>query len=213
MKKFESIYIDNFESFINDRLIDRPSPIFKEMEVFAANNNIPILSPSAGSILKFLCETYKPRKILELGTGLGYSTAWMLSANYALEIDTLDRNAKELKSATYFLEQIKTKEQNVNLIQSHCVEFLKKAEKLNYDFIFIDCDKICYPEILEILKEKANLDTKLLFDNVLWHGRLDEAQYTKPSDRAIQNFWKIVEKKTYKKTLFAAGDGLLLLFD
>ena len=188
MKKFESIYIDGFESFINDRLIDRPFPIMKEMEVFAEKNRIPILSPAAGSIVKFLCETYKTSKILELGTGLGYSTAWMLSSGNTLEIDTIDRNAKELQSAHMFLDQIKTHTQKINFIHTHCIEYLKKIEQLSYDFIFIDCDKICYPEIFAILIEKSDQTTKLLFDNVLWHGRLDGSIYTKPSDRAMQEF-------------------------
>ena len=35
MKKFESIYIDGLEDFINEKLTPRPFPIFFEMEDFA----------------------------------------------------------------------------------------------------------------------------------------------------------------------------------
>jgi caffeoyl-CoA O-methyltransferase len=212
MKKFESIYIDGFESYINENLVKRPFPIMKEMEIFAEENKIPILSPAAGSILKFLISSRKPKTILELGTGLGYSTAWMLSAGIPIEIDTIDRNAKELKSADFFLARIKKSSQIVNYHNVHCIEFLKIAADLSkYDFVFVDCDKICYPEILTILIENKRMNTSLLFDNVLWHGRLRKELYSKPSDLAVQEFWDIIQKKNIYNTLFPAGDGLCLI--
>ena len=86
MKKFESIYKEGLEAYINDNLILRPFPIFREMEAFALENKIPILSPAAGSILQLLFSLHKPMRVLELGTGLGYSTAWMLSSNISVEM-------------------------------------------------------------------------------------------------------------------------------
>jgi caffeoyl-CoA O-methyltransferase len=213
MKKFESIYIEGLETYINDNLIKRPFPIMVEMEKFGRENKIPILSPATGSIIKFLINTYKPLKVLELGTGLGYSTAWMLASSLELEIDTLDRNLRELKSAETFLEKIKLKSQRVNFLNSHCIEYLKSSQGLNtYNLVFVDCDKICYPEILELLLQNTSPDAVLLFDNVLWHGRLDETKYTKPSDKAIQNFWKLLlAQANIDYTLFSSGDGLLLI--
>ncbi|MBL0265915.1 MAG: class I SAM-dependent methyltransferase [Leptospiraceae bacterium] len=211
MKKFESIYKEGLEAYINDNLILRPFPIFREMEAFALENKIPILSPAAGSILQLLFSLHKPMRVLELGTGLGYSTAWMLSSNISVEIVSLDRNAKELKSAKFFLNQIKKENQSVKLIQTHCIEFLKQSDLTEYDMFFIDCDKICYPEILEILLEKCKAQAWLLFDNVLWHGRLEKEIYSKPSDRAIQDFWDLIKNKNLIYTLFAAADGLLLI--
>ena len=213
MKKFESIYVEGFEDFINEKLTPRPYSLLLEMEEFAKKNKIPFLSPAAGSVLKFLISTFKPTKILELGTGLGYSTAWMLSSNLPLEIDTLDRNARELKSAESFLSKILLETQKIHFVETHCVEFIKKSENLeDFDFIFVDCDKICYPEILDILLKKSKTNTPILFDNVLWHGRLDETKFTKPSDQAMQDFWKQIHKKNLNQTLFPSGDGLLLLF-
>ena len=211
MKKFESIYIEGLETYINENLIQRPFPIMNEMEVFALENKIPILSPATGAILKFLVTLNKPKKILELGTGLGYSTAWMLSSELELEIDTFDRNAREQKSAESFLQKIQNQNQKVHYLNKHCLEYLNTSKQLDYELVFIDCDKICYPEILNNLKEKTKPGTIWIFDNVLWHGRLDETRHTKPSDKAIQEFWKLVLSQNQKYTLFPAGDGLLVL--
>lgn len=212
MKEFESIYIDGLERIINEKLTQRPFHIFLEMEEFAKNNKIPILSPAAGSVLKFLINILKPKNVLELGTGLGYSTSWMLSAGIPIEIYTLDRNARELRSAESFLSQIILETQKIHFMETHCLEFLKKAEDLHsFDLVFVDCDKICYPEILEILSQKTKPETHWLFDNVLWHGRLEEGKHTKPSDKAIQAFWREIQLRKLNYTLFPSGDGLLLI--
>lgn len=211
MKKFESIYVDGLEAYINDNLVQRPFPIMYEMEAFARENRIPILSPATGSILKLLATQYKSRKILELGTGLGYSTAWLLSSGLQMEIETLDRNLREQKSAETFLRKIQNHDQSIHFLNRHCLEFLTECSILEYDLIFVDCDKICYPEILDHLSKKTPKESIWLFDNVLWHGRLNETIHTKPSDRAIQDFWKTLRNQKHAYTLFPSGDGLLLV--
>ena len=209
MKEFESYYINDLEEKINSELICRPSNIFIEMEDFAKKEKIPILSPSTGSILNFLIKQINSKKILELGTGLGYSAAWILFSNNNLELDTIDRNLRELKRAEFFLEKLKYKNK-INFIRAHCLEYLEKINHLNeYDTIFIDCDKICYPDLIDIFLKKTKPKTYLLFDNVLWHGRLFDAEYNKPSDIAMKEFWKKI-KSNFSYQLFTNGDGLLL---
>jgi predicted O-methyltransferase YrrM len=212
MKQFESIFRGDFEKWINEKLVQKPSSIFLEMEEFAFKSKIPILSPVAGENLKFLVEVFQPSRILELGTGLGYSTAWMLASQLDLEIVTIDRNLEALNWAESFMKKLISNNQKVIYLKAHCLHYLREQENINsYDFIFVDCDKITYPEILEILVTKTSKNTKLVFDNVLWHGRLDPSLYTRPSDRAIQKFWEIVISKKLKRTLIPAGDGLLLI--
>jgi predicted O-methyltransferase YrrM len=209
MKEFESYYKNDLEEKINTELISRPSSIFIEMEEFAKKEKIPILSPSTGSILNFLIKIINSKKILELGTGLGYSAAWILFSNSSIELDTIDRNLRELKRAEFFLEKLKL-ENKVNFIRAHCLEYIEKMENLHkYDTIFIDCDKICYPDLIDIFLKKTRPNTHLIFDNVLWHGRLFEEEFNKPSDIAMKEFWKKV-KSNFSYQLFTNGDGLLL---
>lgn len=212
MKKFASIYRDDLEDFIHQNLTERPSALFREVESHAVQSRVPILSPATGEVLKFLVYSLSPGRILELGTGLGYSTLWMLSTGIPLTIDTWERNQVCIDKAMEFINYYRFSHQVVNFFHAHIVESLTGMDNLHsYDFIFVDCDKICYPELLELLPGKMKSGSKLVFDNVLWHGRLKKEIHTRPSDLAIQKFWEIVTKKFKDRTLFPVGDGLLLL--
>lgn len=212
MKKLESIFKDNFEVWIDENLISRPHSVLVEIERKAKEFNIPILSPTSGAILKFLVEMFKPKQVLELGTGLGYSTCWMLLSNLELEIHTIDRNPECLNKARDSIDKIIHSKQKVEYIKTHGMLYLQNQASLeNYDFIFIDFDKITYPDLLRIFLNKCQKDVKLLFDNVLWHGRLNPEIYNRPSDLAIQELWNLIKKLELKRTLFPSGDGLLLI--
>lgn len=211
MNKTESIFKDDLEIWIDD-LVPRPHPILIEIETKAKELKVPILSPTSGAIVKFLIETIKPKKVLELGTGLGYSTSWMLLSNLEMQIDTIDRNPDCLYEAKNFIDKLIQENQKVEYLKTHGMLYLKNQASFEmYDFIFIDFDKITYPELLEMFLIKGKRDTKILFDNVLWHGRLNPEIHNRPSDLAIQKLWGLVKEKNLKRTLFPSGDGLLLI--
>lgn len=210
--ELESIFREGLEDWINQNLVSRAHPILEEIESKAKVESIPILSPTSGAILKFLIEVFQPKRILELGTGLGYSTCWMLLSKLELQIDTIDRNPDCLKEAKEFISKIIQPNQNVNYLKTHGLLYLRNQTSFEtYDFIFIDFDKITYPELLEIFLEHGKKDAKILFDNVLWHGQLNPEIHTRPSDLAIQKLWRLVREKNLNTTLFPAGDGLLLI--
>lgn len=212
MKTNESIFKDNLETWMDTHFIPRPHPILKEIEIKSKELKVPILSPTSGAILKFLIEIFKPKKILELGTGLGYSTCWMLLSNLELQIDTLDRNPGSLKEAKSFIDKLIQTNQKVEYFKTHGMLYLKNQTSFEfYDFIFIDFDKITYPELLELFLEKGKANVRIVFDNVLWHGRLNPEIHHRPSDLAIQKLWNLVKEKNLKRTLFPSGDGLLMI--
>ena len=211
MKKFEGIYRENIEDFIHKYLTNRPHPLFEEVENFAIKERVPIISPATGEAIRYIVQKEAPRRILELGTGLGYSILWMLSTNLELEIDTIERNKKCITDAKIFIDRYKKENQIINYLNLHILETIEKENNLyKYDLIFIDCDKICYPQLILLLIQKIRKNSLLLFDNVLWHGRL-ESKFKRPSDLAMQEFWKLVKNAEIKRTLFPLGDGLLIL--
>ncbi|MCC5813594.1 MAG: O-methyltransferase [Leptospira sp.] len=222
MKKTGSIFLPGLEEYINQNLISRPHPFFLEIEKFAEENTIPILSPSSGSLLAKLIDWLQPKSILELGTGAGYSLHWMVSKiQTPVSITTVDRNREIFPIIQEFWEVSPYKEKHsVKFQPGHIVEQLQNGSlnPLDYDFIFIDSDKITYPDLIQIFEEKWKLINErkfskqyLLFDNVLWHGRLMNPDPNKTSDLALTEFWKYVKERKFEETLIPAGDGLLLI--
>ncbi len=206
MKEFQSIYKENFEEQINS-LIKRPSPIFYEMEEYGKQNKIPFLSIASAQCLNYIIKSENPNSILELGTGIGYSTIWMLEAKKNLVLTTIDRNEKEIIHAKKILT-VNYPDAKLQFLNQDILEYLRKAENLfEFDFIFIDHDKVDYPEAFEICKKKCKPKTILVFDNMIWHGRIFLENTNKPSDLAIKKIWS--ELQNYEYEFFSSGDGLV----
>lgn len=212
--KRQSIYTEGLEEYINSELIPRPFRVFDEMEKTALQENFPILSPMAGQVLSFLVKEFSPKNILEIGTGFGYSLLWMLSSGVQFKkILTMDRSPESIQYAKRFINREISDTTNIEFLNDWAVEYLEKnpGTLKDSDFIFVDCDKVCYPDLLGQLEQNCNQGSAIVFDNVLWHGRILDNSLKKPSDIAIRSFWAGVKKSALKSTLFPVGDGLLLL--
>ena len=63
------------EKYMNDLLKNR-SQIYKEVEDYAASIHFPIIEPLVGVLLNQYAKMINAKRILELGSGFGYSALW-----------------------------------------------------------------------------------------------------------------------------------------
>ena len=115
-----------------------------------------------------------PKKILEIGTFTGYATLCLaegLSSDG--KITTLDINEDlAYLPKKYFNESEFASQIDFKILDAK--EFLKETEEV-FDLIFIDADKENYVEYFQLIKPKTKSGSVVLFDNVLWYGKvLDE---------------------------------------
>ncbi|MCW7472754.1 methyltransferase [Leptospira levettii] len=211
MKPRPSIFIEGLEPFIDTDLVCKPSPVFSEMEAYAKEKNIPIVTAATGGVLSHLVSFLKPKTILELGTGLGYSTLWMFYGSKSSKIVTVDRHEEQAKLLEVYAEKMGVKDQmDVTRVTGSVLEALEEEMFwIDTDFYFVDCDKITYPKIFQTLWPKAKKGSSFVFDNVLWHGRVLHPDPKKPSDMAVMELWNAVKSQVSDYTLFPVGDGLL----
>ncbi|MBE8364566.1 O-methyltransferase [Leptospira borgpetersenii] len=208
-----SIFLNGLEERIDSELVVRPIDILLQMEEDAAVLGVPVLTPASGAVLRFLVECEQPEEILELGTGYGVSLFWMASGlNRIAKIVSLEREIDYIARVRSYLEKHPFSNLDIHLLKVHCLQYLKEASgnpnvKWSGKFVFVDCDKVLYPEIFRILKQ-AQPDTAV-FDNVLWHGRIFDPSRQAPSDKAVREFWDEVKSSNFPYTLFPVGDGLL----
>ncbi|MCG6145215.1 O-methyltransferase [Leptospira bandrabouensis] len=212
MKPRPSIYIPELESYIDSSLVYKPNPVFAEMETYAKEKNIPIVSAATGAVLSHLVSLVRPKEILELGTGLGYSTLWMAVGSPETRFVTVDRHKEQADLMDGYAKKMGIFEQiHVKRVTDSVMDYLAKEseEWMSSDLFFVDCDKITYPEIFSILWEKAKPGAYFLFDNMLWHGRVLTPDPKKPSDLAVMALWHEVKSQVSGYTLYPVGDGLL----
>ncbi|MCW7470361.1 O-methyltransferase [Leptospira kanakyensis] len=212
MKPRPSIYIPELESHIDTDLVFKPNPVFAEMETYAKEKNIPIVTAATGAVMSHLVSLLRPKQILELGTGLGYSTLWMAVGSPNSKFVTIDRHEEQASLLEDYAKKMGIFDQiHVKRVTASVMDYLEK-EKLEWsesDLFFVDCDKITYPEIFRILWKEANPGSYFLFDNMLWHGRVLAPDPKKPSDLAVMALWNEVKSQVSGYTLYPVGDGLL----
>ena len=162
-------------SFINSLDSGNPSYL-NELEEYARATDVPIVRTEMQSLLRFLMKMKQPKRILEVGTAIGFSA--LLMSEYApsdCKITTIEKYEKRIPLA---LENFKKagKEEAITLLQGDALEILPTLTE-EYDFIFMDAAKGQYihflPDILRLLK----VGGLLVSDNVLQDGDVLESRF------------------------------------
>lgn len=162
------ITYDYMEQYLRE-LIPSNIGILEELEKFALENRVPIVQKETAKFLELMITMNRPKKILELGTAIGYSSILMnLTSGGLSEITTIERDEKMIEIANANI--IKHGMQNkITILKGDCLEILESLQD-EYDMIFMDAGKGHYnhflPHCLRLLKKEG----VLIADNVLFRG-------------------------------------------
>lgn len=158
-------YMDNYIK----ALVPETTGILKEIEDYAKENNVPIVQKDVANLLKFMVNFKKPRRILELGTAIGYSAILMCTnSSPAPIIVSVERDDAMVLKAKENIKRYNL-ENNITVIQGDCLEILENM-KDSFDFIFIDAGKGHYNHMLPHCLRLLNEDGIIFADNVLFRG-------------------------------------------
>ena len=177
----------------------------------ALEEHIPIIMDDTLEVVDKILKELKPKKILEIGTAVGYSA--MCFSKYLQEggiIDTIERDEERVKQARENIVKVEV-EEKINILEGDAVEILPTL-KGKYDMVFIDAAKGKYPfflkEALRMLDEKGII----LADNILYKGYV-MGDYNKHKQRtAVRNLREYIAEVTQNPNLeteiLEVGDGL-----
>lgn len=183
----------------------------------ALNNRIPIIMDDTLEKIQELLKEVKPKKLLEIGTAVGYS-AICFEKYVELRIDTIEQDEGRFLEAEKNIKDLNLNKK-INLIKGNAVEILQnmviEKEEEKYDFVFIDAAKSKYPIFLE---EALRLTTKnaiIVADNVLYKGYV-LGDYNKHKQRTavrhLREFLKMInENENLESQIFEIGDGLAVI--
>jgi predicted O-methyltransferase YrrM len=145
------------------------SELFKEIEVYAKENNIPIINKVSSQLLIDTVKEKAPKSILEIGTAVGYSA--LLMANYMpIEgtIITIEQDANRIDTAYNFITRAGRIEQ-IQLLDGDASDILVQLED-TFDLVFIDAAKGQYLDYLQKVMDKLSVGAVIIADNVLFRG-------------------------------------------
>ena len=195
-----------------EQLVPARHPELAAMEREAAVSDFPIIGPAAGQFCYVLTRILGARQVFELGSGFGYSTAWFARAvrengggtvHHVVWDEELSRRAKG------HLEKLGLSDL-VRFTVGEAVEALQSADG-PFDLIFNDIEKQLYPASLPVITEKLRPGGVLVIDNMLWSGKIFDADDTGPATEGVREFTRLVTTNgEWDVTLVPIRDGLIV---
>jgi predicted O-methyltransferase YrrM len=157
------------EDYLAD-LFASPDPVLLEMEALARERSFPIVGSQVGRLLEVLARTSRSRAVLELGSGFGYSAYWFSRGLVEPgHVVLTDGKRENLDQARGFL----SRGGFAHRFEFHEGEALELLDRPGeWDIIFCDIDKHAYPKVVAPAVEKLRPGGLLIFDNLLWSGRV-----------------------------------------
>lgn len=171
------------ESYL-ETLLPETDPVQAEMEALAEERNFPIVGPLVGRLLYLLARLVDARRVLELGSGFGYSALWFARAlppDGSVVLTEWDPD--DSRRARDYLERAGL----AGRARFEVGDALELVEALPgpWDIVFIDVDKEQYPDALEAAVPRLRPGGLLLVDNVLWQGRVATEEPPEPSTSGV----------------------------
>lgn len=164
-----------------------------------------------GVLLTMISKMIKPKKALEIGTFTGYA-ALCMAEGLAEDgtLITLDVNEDLAYIAKkYFAESPLSHKIDFRL--KNALDFLKESDEI-FDLVFIDADKENYVQYFELIKPRLKSGSVVMFDNVLWYGKVLDENPKQESTKKIKELNEIIAKdKDFENLILPLRDGLNLL--
>jgi len=184
------------------------------METYAQEHAFPIIGPASGYCCYVLARLAGARRVFELGSGYGYSTAWFARAvidngggevhHVVWDQELSDRARKHL--AALELDSV------VRYHVSEAVETLRGTPG-QWDVIFMDIDKKGYPGAVPLIAERLRKGGILIVDNMLWSGRVyDPTERSEDTEAIRRATEQLTRSGDWASTLVPIRDGLLVSY-
>ncbi|OLS41598.1 O-methyltransferase [Bacillus sp. MRMR6] len=205
---------DKLHSYI-DGLFPERNPLFMEMEKFAVENQVPIMELAGIETMLQILRIHDSKKILEVGTAIGYSALRMAEALPKAAIVTIERDVERIQLATEFIQRSNHQEQ-IFLVKGDALEVEEQVgEQAPFDAIFVDAAKGQYKRFFELYSKYLNKDGIIITDNVLFKGLVAESEIESKRIRNLVkkidefNHW-LMSHPDYHTVIIPVGDGVAI---
>jgi caffeoyl-CoA O-methyltransferase len=209
---------DNVSTYLDGLVPPRP-PEMAAMEAHARDIHFNIIGTASGQLCYQIARIAGARRIFEMGSGYGYSTAWFARAVhengggevYHVVWDAdLSQQARQHLGALGFGGQAAPVA--IHYRVSEAIQALKETEG-PFDLIFNDIDKHAYPESLPVIQEKLRPGGVLIVDNLLWHGQIFDHTDQTADTTGVRDFTRrMTTDPGWITTIVPIRDGVLVAY-
>ncbi len=167
--------------------------------------------PVQGRLLQFLCEMLKPKRVLEIGTYTGFASICIARGlPEGGRLVTIEADEEYEGVIRRYLSKARV-ENRVALMIGDAKTVIPTLPD-TFDLVFIDADKISYSKYFDLVIDKVAPGGFILADNVLWDGKVLNAQAKERDTQALQAFNdKVQNDPRVENVLLPIRDGLMMI--
>jgi len=203
------------EDYIRGLLRRHDEPVLLEMEAEGKERGFPIVGRMVGVALEILARAIGANRVIELGSGYGYSGYWFSRAvGPQGELHLTDGDPENEKKARDYLGRAGLWDP----VEFHVGDAVKALNSLKgqFDIVYCDIDKHGYPEAWRAARDRIRVGSLFICDNTLWSGRVtgspEAEEFRDPSwtDAIKEMNEAIASDEGYLSTILPIRDGVMI---
>jgi caffeoyl-CoA O-methyltransferase len=192
--------------------LEHTDRVLAEMEARADAHGFPIVGRATGRYLELAARSIGARRVMELGSGYGYSAYWFSRAvGRDGEVVCTDGDPANAALAEEYLTKAGLWDRVTYRVGDALAGFAEQSGE--FDVVYCDVDKLGYPDCWRAARDRIRVGGLWLCDNVIWDGYVATG---KDRDRlpgwtaAIQEHNRMVaEDDRYVGSIVPIRDGVM----
>jgi caffeoyl-CoA O-methyltransferase len=198
---------ERIEAYLGS-LAGQIDPVLAAMESLAGRKHFPFVGRQAGMLLGLLTHACGARRVLELGSGYGYSALWFARALPEVgKVICTDFSSDNRDLAMGYFRTAGCAEK----IDFRVGDALQIARTLSgpFDIVFNDIDKEAYPASIAVAVGLLRPGGLFITDNTLWSGKVADDGVTDATTAAIREFNRLIcSREDLDTVILPIHDGL-----
>ncbi len=159
-----------FDEYMASRLTRFDEPVLLEMEAEGKQRGFPIVGRNVGVTIEVLARSIGARRVMELGSGFGYSAYWFSRAvGPGGEVHCTDGDQANVDAGRAYLERAGLGDRVTYHVGDALTSFA--AIDGDFDIVFCDIDKPGYPDAWRAASDRIRVGGLYICDNTLGYGR------------------------------------------
>ncbi len=190
-----------------DRALTVKDPILREMQRHGESRDFPVVGAQVGRLLNLLARSIGATRVLELGSGFGYSALWFAHAvGPQGRVVLTDLSKENIAQAQEYFRRAKM----LNRAQFEVGNALEIIERIpgSVDVVFNDLDKRQYPLTLDLVRPKLRVGGLFISDNMLWGGSVLSAARSADARGIKELTRQLLDAPDFKTTILPVRDGV-----
>lgn len=194
-----------------DSLVPERHPELQAMERYAAECDFPIVGPACAHVCYQITRMIGARRVFELGSGYGYSTAFFargVQENGGGEVHHVVWDEKLSQQARGHMSALGLD----NVVRYHVAEAVATLKQTPgpFDLIFNDITKKDYPASLPVIVEKLRPGGVLIVDNMIWNRRIFDPAERSADAEGVRQMTRLLRQPGWITSVIPIRDGLVV---